>query len=353
MGLLWEWWVASTQALVDEVGPEEALRALRPYYLNANDAAIAIVSNHFVELAKDPDFSAKMTIFATEAWYGGETSLRISEGLMVMDHHGCMTRGESKELCHMVCKELMDNQAQLLDKEAFAVLEMSLCQGDDHCRVVIGTREGMTGRSSGSMRGIDRPEISDWEFQSFQRQYVSESWVLTTRALINRLGPERAGETLRAYMRHSGLAHGLEIAERLGPRPWDAPMLAHLVALFNRNHLKNDRGPGSPEPAGAEIDGCPFSQAPLEICLQYQAFFDGVMEALNPEYELAFEARVTDGDKACRWMIRRKGISERHGHQSETPPQESIKRLTDMFIDGRITEEEFRWRLAILKELRV
>jgi len=41
-GLLWEWWTTATQALVDAVGTEDALKALRPYYINANNAGAQI-----------------------------------------------------------------------------------------------------------------------------------------------------------------------------------------------------------------------------------------------------------------------------------------------------------------------
>ncbi len=49
----------------------------------------------------------------------------------------------------------------------------------------------------------------------------------------------------------------------------------------------------------------PFSQAPPDVCLQYEAFFRGVCEAVDPDFEFAYDRMMSDGDETCHWVIRK------------------------------------------------
>jgi hypothetical protein len=347
--LFWEWWVACSQALVDNIGPEKALKALRPYYLNANSAAAQICGDYFKEITKDPDFFAMMGIFSSEAWFGSKSSMRTSGSLWVLDNYGCKTNGECKELCQMTCKELMDNQAQFADPEAFAVLEKSLCRGDDHCRILFGTKEGMTDYSPEGMREIRHPKLNDLEFRSFQVQYLSESWVFTTRAIIDQLGSRSAAENLRSYMRHSGLSYGLSVAKDLKEEERGIQLIGRIIGALNDGHMRK----GSRSMAGdlieEEVWECPFSQAPPETCLQYEAFFNGICEAIDPSYEFAYDRMMTDGDERCHWAIRRRRTAP-DAPQEEGPDDELLRRLKSRLVEGEITPEQYRQLKGLLME---
>ena len=310
-GLLWEWWTTATQALVDAVGTEDALKALRPYYINANNAGAQISTSFFSNLSKDPDFMLKMALFGSEAWFGGKAELKASENLVILDIFGCMTKGESNELCHMTCKELMDNQAQNMGPGAFAVLERSLSGGDDSCRILIGTKEGMTGRNLKYFKEIEHMNINDSEFRNFQIQYVSESWVFTTRAVIDSLGAQAARERLCSYMRRSGLSYGFRILNILRGESKQSTV-KEVVQYINDLHLRKGKVLSTNGSFGEEVFECPFSQAPQEVCLQYEAFFNGVCDAIDPEYEFRYHHMMTDGDESCNWIIKER-VGKRDG----------------------------------------
>jgi hypothetical protein len=310
-GLLWEWWTTSTQAIVDAVGTEMALKALRPYYLNANNAAAQISTSYFTELAKDPDFMVKMIVFAMETWFGSESKIQVSDDLLILDIYNCRTKGECKELCQMTCKELMDNQAQNMNPEAFAVLEKSLSKGDDSCRILIGTKEGLLGRDSKKFREVDRANINNWEFRSFQIQYLSESWVFTTRAAIDVLGAQAAREKLCAYLRRSGLSYGISALRVFEGKPKET-IIKDSIRFINGIHLKKGKTRSYDVTLEEEVQECPFSQAPQEVCLQYEAFFNGVCDAIDPEYEFRYHHMMTDGDESCNWILKKR-LSRRDG----------------------------------------
>ncbi|MDD1756527.1 MAG: hypothetical protein LUQ39_06815 [Methanomassiliicoccales archaeon] len=349
MDLFWEWWVASTQALVDNIGSEEALKALRPYYLNANSAASQICGDYFKEMAKDPDFVSMMGIFSSEAWFGCQSQMRASDRLWVLDNHGCKTNGECKELCHLTCKELMDNQAQRVNPEAFAVLEKSLCRGDDHCRILIGAKEGMAEYSCEGMRTIKHPEVSEWEFRSFQVQYLSESWVFTTRALIDQLGARSAADNLRSYMRHSGLSYGIALTNHLRGGEKGIELLGRIIGALNDGHMRKGSRRATTDMVDEEVRECPFSQAPPETCLQYEAFFNGICEAIDPSYEFSYDRMMTDGDEICHWAIRRKRTVPGSPSRKD-PDEELLRRLKSRLVEGEITPEQYRQLLELLME---
>jgi len=351
MGLFWEWWVATTQALVDNIGSEAALKALRPYYQNANNAAAQICTEYFKEIAKDPDFQGMMGIFSSEAWFGCKSRMRTSDKLGVLENHGCKTNGECKELCQMTCKENMDNQAQLSNPEGFAVLERSLCRGDDHCRILFGSKEGMTDYCFDDMREIRHADISDWEFRSFQVQYLSESWVFTTRAVIDQLGAKSAAEKLRAYMRHSGLSYGIKVARELKDFERGLQPLGRIIGALNDGHMRKGPRKSTADAIDQEVRECPFSQAPPEMCLQYEAFFNGICEAIDPSYEFAYDRMMTDGDESCHWVIRRKGAAP-GAPQKKDPDDELLRRLKSRLVEGEITPEQYRQLKELLMESR-
>jgi hypothetical protein len=348
IGLLWEWWTAATQALVDAVGSEEALKALRPYYLNANNAASQIASSYFTELAKDPDFLSMMGIFAAESWFGGKATIEASDNFSVLEIHGCRTRGECKELCQMTCKELMDNQAQYKSREAFAVLEKSLCKGDDFCRILIGTTEGMIGQDSKEFREVRHPDISEWEFHSFQMQYLSESWVFTTRAMIDRLGAQVARERLCSFMRRSGLSYGIKAMRMFEGEP-KAAVVQGVIRSINDGHFKKGKTQVCDGSIEEEVEECPFSQAPQEVCLQYEAFFNGICDAIDPDSEFRYHRMMTDGDRTCYSTIRKKGESLKEKTKEEVAIGDPVKMLALRLAKGEISEDEFDRKRRLLK----
>jgi hypothetical protein len=347
--LFWEWWVASTQALVDNIGSEETLKALRPYYLNANNAAAQICGHYFKEMANDPDFMAIMGIFSSEAWFGCQSLMRASDKLWVLENYGCKTNGECKELCQMTCKELMDNQAQFASPERFAVLEKSLCRGDDHCRILIGSKEGMAEYSFEGMREIRHPEVSNWEFRSFQVQYLSESWVFTTRAIIDQLGARSAAEKLRSYMRHSGLLYGIMLSKDLKDEDKGIQLLGRVIGALNDGHMRKGSRMATTDMVEEEVRECPFSHAPPEICLQYEAFFNGICEAIDPSCEFSYDRMMTDGDESCHWAIRRKRTSPISPSEKD-PNEELLRRLRSRLVEGEITPEQYRQLRELLME---
>jgi hypothetical protein len=304
--LFWEWWVTSTQALVDTMGSEEAIQALRPYYMNANTATVHILSDAFKDLLEDPDFASKMVQFASEAWFGGKVTIWESKDVFVRENFGCKTQGACKELCHIVCKELVDNHARAINRQMTAMIDKGLFKGDDHCIVILRASDALNVDLPPDLREIGPFNISEEDLFSIRLQYLSESWVFTTRAFLDRLGPKMTLDKLRLYMRHSGLTYGILVAEMFKDEERELQLLGMVIGAINDAHMRKGTRRTSPDLIEEVVFECPFSQAPPEVCLQYEAFFRGVCEAIDPDFEFAYDRMMSDGDETCHWVIRKK-----------------------------------------------
>jgi hypothetical protein len=102
-----------------------------------------------------------------------------------------------------------------------------------------------------------------------------------------------------------------------------------------------------------QIDECPFSGGPTEICSQYEAFFNGLCEAINPDCEFAYDRMMTKGDKTCHWTIRKKGEPAKEKPQGEAakePGENAFELLKKRLVKGEITPEQYRQLRDILLE---
>ncbi len=44
----------------------------------------------------------------------------------------------------------------------------------------------------------------------------------------------------------------------------------------------------------------------LNLCIRHEPFFKGIVSAINPDFEFAYDRMKTKGDKDCRWTLRKK-----------------------------------------------
>ncbi|HTY46775.1 MAG TPA: hypothetical protein VMB46_03815 [Methanomassiliicoccales archaeon] len=335
--LFWEWWLASTQALVDMAGSEDAIKALRPYYMNANTSAMSQLSSRFENIAGRPDYMPWIIVLTTEAYLGGRTDVWFDEECLVREVHGCRLNGECPELCHMVCRELTENALRQSQIQAYLDIEKGQFKGDDSCRSVTwfeSVHQTYDLRKMQKPEGVDVPRDL---FDSLRLQYVSESWVFTTRAFMDQ-NAKVANEALRSYMRHSGLSYGIRLVERFPHEPRDRAFLETVMQTIGECHGRNQKCSPAEDLDEGEVTECPFAQAPEAICLQYEAFFNGMCEAINPSYEFVYQEKMTRGDSACRWVVQRRA---NRMASSETSGDSGLKALTLKYVNGEITKAEF------------
>ena len=350
MDLLWEWWVTATQALVDTIGSEAAVKALRPYYVNANTAAIHILGEYASQFREDPFIIGRFYQFGSEAWLGGSWDMWATPCGYIAVIKGCKTQGQCQELCQLVCQETIENSKRNNGEiNPETIIVKGLFKGDDQC--LIAPADCDWEKSLRSSQLLQPLKFSHEELMAFRMQYVGESWVFTTRAFMDTIGTEVALDKLRLYMRHSGLTYGIRLAEDFENVPRGLKFLGEVIGSINDHHMRKGRRTTSDDEIEQVVEECPFSQAPPEVCIQYEAFFKGVCEAIDPDIEFVYDRMMSDGDPTCHWTVRRKRSSPgRQTSPEALDDDDMVRKLKWRLTNGEIGIDEYQALLDVLKD---
>jgi hypothetical protein len=351
IGLIREWFLSATQLLVDYVGSEEALSHLKPYFINTGMAGA-----HNIPTFHGMDFeegTANLQIIP-HMW-PMVTNGRLSNIFLAEDRSGiyeisgCGTKGRSKEACICVCQFTLN--AGVGEARGWElILDKSLSYGDPTCHLLINAIGNIPKVALIDSYKIPQNEIPPiqaegvWEFLALS--YIGEAWSNATRALIDCVGSERMMAELGSQMRKMGIHFTKRFTNDSVPNGESEQAIISLIDQIQKLHQRK----GSISKMEGTLSDCPFSSSPPEICLQYQAFFNGVCEAINPDYEFAYDRMMTKGAKTCHWTIRKKGEVVKAQPSESSELDEMLKKLKWRLTNGEITPEQYRQLRDILLE---
>jgi len=354
-GLLREWWLAATQALVDEAGTEAALKHLKPYFINTG---VAGAHNLQSLLGVSAEELLRLEIIH-HLWHmmtgGRQPIYRADDGSIIYQTVDCATGGICREGCMSFCDFMANAYYGELSPELELISHRSLAWGDPMCQGLL-SRHGQEAKVAATDEFLvpeDKlPEPPEEEFREYMALSVlGEMWSNATRALVDFAGPERAYDRLRFHMRHSGLSFGIRMSDRFGARERGLDSILEMIELVQILHHRKAtcvRGEGGAE---GKVNECPFSSSSPEICAQYEAFCNGICEAIDPSYEFAYHRMMTKGEGTCSWAVKRR-VQEgaRATKQSTSDQLDASKILRRRLAAGEISKEEYRELRDLLLE---
>ena len=352
IGLLREWWLTATQALVDAAGSETALRHLKPYFTHMGKAGAINVT----AMTKGTWLDRPMEPFLQKSALGGSPGriFRAGDGTNITELLECETRGSSKEACICLCSYAMGAGSEEVNSKMEFMLLSSLSSGDPDCKwlnkwkgrqaLVAPTEEFITHEFDELPPGFTE-ELSGYMGLSM----TGEAWVLATRAYVDFAGAEEAARKLSFYMRHSGLSVGAKIATEFDLNGVDAGILAKIMMMLNDLQKREGIVALDGDVVLGSVTKCPFSDALPEVCVQYEAFCNGICEAINPAYEFAYTKTMTQGGSGCAWAIRKKGQSRDEVVGEKKSKVGTLKALTMKYAHGEITKMEYDEMRTILE----
>jgi hypothetical protein len=269
-----------------------------------------------------------------------------SEDHAIAEMTGCALKGSCPEICTCWCIYISYGGNDI-NTDFQIELIRGIPWGDEDCCFEI-TRKG-TKPEKNPKTLIAIPEVSPELISFLKHAYLGEMWAHVTRAFIDAIEGVRTSEILCAGMKSSGLSWGEKIMSidglvEKGP--------GELVHWLNSLHKKVERCSLNEDFSMGEVTDCPFSDAPKEICSQYQSFYNGILEYIYPDYEFSYDRMMTKGDSTCHWTIKMKlepVESQEQGiikESSETP----LELLKKRFVKGEITPEQYRQYRDILLE---
>ena len=349
--LLFDWYANALQALVDAAGNEKATELLRPYFKNASIASIYILNETFGLGAGDSNalnffhvvifnFMARVPTMEISVYEKGDIA-KVSN---------CPFKQGPIVHCALFCNEGPNMQAETLGIVSTTRLVSSLSQGDSECRWI--TRFGRNKESEyREDLGVEIANVLNWQFpkemvDSFCIQYYAEFWVIATRALIDHIGELQATFVLKPYMKHRGISFGLKGSSAFINADSNLARISSMVDHCGRAlQMKGVSSNSDTVLDERTIVECPFKDAPIQVCQQFEAFFNGICEAIDPSYEFVYDRMMTKGDKTCHWTIRKKLES-----QNELPSDDPINALALRLAKGEISLEEFENSIAALRK---
>jgi hypothetical protein len=354
IGLLREWWINSTQTLVEVAGSEKALELLRPYFVHMGKAGginIKALTNYV--LVERPAGA-----WIQRCGVGGKPgrTYRAGDGTVIEELVACETSGKSREACICLCSYAMSAGAEETNSNNEYVLIGSLSSGDPECRWLTKWKDRppqVAPIDDFVTNEFDVPpkELTDDLSEYLGLSMIGESVMNCTRAFIDFVGSDRTKEMLCDQMRRSGQSFAKMFTSSHDQSIIGVVAIMNVFEFLNKMYQREASLSASHIRAEGTITKCPFSDAPNEFCLQHESFCNGICEALNPSYEFSYDRMMTKGDMSCHWNIRKKGEVEKGNLTEEQTQDEPLKVLAMRFAKGEITEEELESKITYLRKL--
>jgi hypothetical protein len=258
------------------------------------------------------------------------------------------------DFCGIWCMPIMNGFCEGFDPSFGVEISSSVARGDDICtwRIVRKGTESQINVVSAEPASIPLIKRSAMDRYPFTMGYKTEAWIVTTRALLDPAGsPELIGRLI-SEMEELGekKAHSLvnlcnERNSTSSDRVGDVMAICALALGQKADTIET-----TSREVSMEINECPLSSAPNEVCAEVEAFWKGVCKGCDPSLEFSYDRMMTNGEKTCHWTIRKKGEAAKEKVKEEAP-DDPIKMLTTMYIKGEITEEELEKKIAHLRKL--
>ncbi|MGD1060821.1 MAG: hypothetical protein ABR879_05130 [Methanomassiliicoccales archaeon] len=317
------------RASMKEVGPVKALAAVKPYMNFAGKWYAGAATQRFGKQGNDVEAVAMPYYWVHYGTSCGHCKpMEIRDGKAIIELYACPTTvvGAPPEICIAMSHYLAEGLCEAINPAYEFVFTHHLANGDDRCRYVVKKKSDKFSLDNpGRLEKTIPLDLSQGEVDTLMESVAFGGLEQFIFASIDAIGSQRTLELVVPAARNTGLRLGTKLMRDAGGKK-------DLLAL--RDGLDCICSPLSQIASSAlvtesgiekEITECPFKQwfppnwqsaAPQpEICAQMEAVLSGVCEAMNPDYEFAFDRMMSKGDKTCHWVVRKKAVGKGTGQQ--------------------------------------
>jgi hypothetical protein len=358
--LLTEFSSNTLQALIDVAGSEKAIELKRPYFYHHGKAGALSIGKRLG--VTENDMSDVILAGRFVSWVLRKETHTVgvpTEGFSRSEVSSCPFQDGPAEFCELFDIITAKGFSEEIGPDYEYSCEQMMTRGAPICLTTTRRKPGIRNNPEDADEVISvpqLPEISNEERDYWAIQILAEHWILTTRALMDYENSDRALNLLKVRMKLQGISTGLRFSKMLGMNGNDALAIASLVDFCNSLFQQEGKVThSSPARIEKEISQCPFQYAPREICIQFEAFTNGICEAVNPDYEVVHVKAMCKGDSSCIRVIRRRGAEEPAKKEALEPQKESPKVSEDDHLrilkirlaKGEITKREYEelWEL--------
>jgi hypothetical protein len=346
--LLTDWWLGNVRRMVEEVGSERTIELLWPHHRNASLAAFQFLQ-------------AAMGLEPEEGWdwthcFGWISQIEMhilnrrpvmqvaymeAGNLSWMDD--CLLRDGPSEVCEVMCRRGTRFVCDTLSQDATIDLISTLPMGDRKCAWLTyrRSRPRPDPERMGKELALGRSQTFAREFiDALCLQYLSECWVMSTRAIASIDGGATCEKIIYPLMKTRGAnraaAQSLPGSDPEGVALEIVKLQSSLAMLGHREIKRDGRIRGV-------VSECPFKDAPPETCGQFEAFCGGICEAADPRMHFSYLSSMAKGDKECVWEIRMDSPLPIRG------ASDPLQVLKLRFARGEISEEQYLRMRSLLE----
>jgi predicted hydrocarbon binding protein len=333
---LFECEVNMLRALMEEVGPNRALEAIRPFNIFVGKYIAGMAKQRFGLKGDDVEAVAMPYFWAHCGTSNGHIKpMEIREGKAIVELYACGSEifHAPPEMCVAISHYIAEGICEAINPNYEFVFTHHLANGDDRCRYVVKKKSDKfsldtPGRLERTIPvDLSQAERDMWvEFES-----IGELGYFTTisKELV---GSERTMEIVAPLQKDTGRRLGALFLKNAGGKSDLSTLKERLDLLccpFSQTESSALIKDGGIE---KEIADCPFKQyfpanphnLPIhEMCMQLEEVLKGVCEAMNPDYEFTFDRMMSKGDKTCHWVARKKAI-DKGARQQESTGDDSL-----------------------------
>jgi len=238
--------------------------------------------------------------------------LEIYEGGAIAELFACPNPGMKAppEMCIAMSHVMSNGFCKAINPDYEAIFTHHMGNGDDCCRWVEKKKGSkFTLDNLGRLEKTVPLELPMEERLSFASRMVIMSQLFTfTSALNDLVGSQRTLELVVPLAKETGLRIGAMMkvgTDVKGDLTMIKDKIDLLVSPFQQSGSSAIISSAGIE---KEIFDCPCKGAPPEVCKQFEGVFKGVCEAINPDFEFAYDHMMSKGETSCHWTVRKKAV---------------------------------------------
>jgi hypothetical protein len=350
ISLLREWWRLACENIEKTMGLENAIQAFMPYCRNMG---VSGSQNLRKAASLQTDTLAKLAvyeIYMSNAISGeGEFHSFIGPNSGYGYRIGCVHEGRSRLQCITACEITAGINVETMNPEYRVELKEAMYQGCGRC-LWRYSRKGHEFDVSG-FRDNPIPKLDPEMVDLFATAIAGEFWADLTKSFCDAIGAQEAMKVMLPSVRGSGRSYA-EMRGKESRKRGEPLLFESQIDDLNRLTRRKSVSIWNPRGGEGEVSECPFSGSSPEICQQFEAFFNGVCDAISPGSEFHYDKMMTRGDPVCHWSVKRnsKALETSSDGLLSDGDGTALELLKKRLVMGELTPEQYSTLRDILLE---
>jgi len=341
------------RSLLSEVGANKTLDASKTYTKVWGIQFASMAKQRFGLEGKGVEDVALPYYWAHCATsFGHIKPMEIRDGKAIVELYACPVTfiNAPPEICIAMSHNLAEGLCHAINPEYEFIFTHHLSNNDGRCRYIVKKKSSKAELDDlGTLQKTIPLILSQDEMLKVSGFVCYATLNIFTSVSIDLMGSERTLELALPQAKELGVKVGNHL---IGGSGGNGNIQTIREKLDFLSLLQGQTGTPAIFTGSVlerEITECPYKGSPPEVCKQLEAIYNGVCEAINPDYEFAYDRMMSKGDKTCHWVVRKRGQPAKEKSKEEAPSDDPTKMLAMRFAKGEVSLEEFEKNIASLR----